>query len=86
MEKFCLKTKSLVTRCYIFKHVNCNKTAIFVEPTWGELDIVVRTSVWCMYLRHACIVCACVQNYAGHNIYIYAWISKYFGTVVLLGE
>ena len=34
-----------------------------------------------------CVRCACVcPDLSGHNLYSCAWISKQFGTVVILGE
>ena len=43
-------------------------------------------------LRALCVLCACLRalcvhpDLSGHNLYIYAWISKLFGKVVLVDE
>ena len=52
---------------------------LVVECACGERDTVVTTSVWCICIVHACLG-------LGHNLNIFAWISKLFGTVVLVEE
>ena len=50
---------------------------IFVEPACGKA----RHNCYNFCLVYV-LVCICL----GHNFYIYAWISKLFGTVVVLEE
>ena len=65
-------------------------SSFFVQPVCVEHDIVVTSSVRCLCFVRACVHCACVrapvQICPDHNLYIYTWISKYFGTVVFLEE
>ena len=50
----------------------------------GKRDIVVTNLVRCMCMRQC--VHASVQICPDHNLYIYPWISKQFGTIVALEE
>ena len=55
---------------------------VFVEPACGERSCYTFSSVYvhCTCVRALCI-CASFRICLGHNLYIYAWISKEFGTV-----
>ena len=51
-------------------------------------DIAVTILLRCMCVRvcmHACL-CMSIRICLGHNSYIYAWISKLFNTIGVLGE
>ena len=43
-------------------HLYCSIVfVLFVEPAYGERDIVVTTSVRCMYVRCTCVRAICVR-------------------------
>ena len=59
-----------------------------LSPLAVKRDVAVNILLRCMCMRvcmHACF-CMSIRIYLGHNSYIYAWISKLFNTVVVLGE
>ena len=54
-----------------------NPMSLFVEPTYGERDIVVTTSDGvCAFVVHECVHCVSVWLCLGHNLFIYTRISK----------
>ena len=58
------------------------------SPLAVKRDIAVTILLRCMCVRvcmHACL-CMSIRICLGHNSYIYAWISKLFNTIVVLGE
>ena len=59
-----------------------------LSPLAVKRDIAVTVLLRCMCMRvcmHACL-CMSILICLGHNSYIYAWISKLFNTIVVLGE
>ena len=88
MLKIAFKDKKFISQKTenILRKEENTVTSIFVEPGCCEQAIVVIRSLWCV------LVCACVcasirlslQIFPDQNFYIYEWISKQFGTVVVI--
>ena len=67
---------------------NFAQVFFLLSPFAVKQDIAVTILLRCMCVRvcmHACL-CMSIRNCLGHNSYIYAWISKLFKTIVVLGE
>ena len=67
---------------------NFAQVFFLLSPLAVKRDIAVNILLRCMCVRvcmHACL-CMSIRICLGHNSYIYAWISKLFKTIVVLGE
>ena len=62
----------------VFDFLGVGVTLFMSSPLAVKQDIAVTIFVWCMCM------CVSVKICSGHNFYIYAWISKQFGTIVVL--
>ena len=67
---------------------NFAQVFFLLSPLAVKRDIAVTILLRCMCVRvcmHACL-CMSIRICLGHTSYMYAWISKLFNTIVVLGE
>ena len=50
------------------------RETIFVQPAYGEQDIEITTSVWCLCLRRACLLSVCFHPDLYGSYLLHLWL------------